>query len=261
MKKTASKVRDEKLLAAVRDRPVLYDQTMHVFKDYSAKNAAWKEVGAVVVGSQDKQNVERLKVRWKTLRDGFVRHLKKKKTMEMYTAAAAMRPYKLEKQIAFLLPHVSFRDEDDNGDSNGDEDITATSLSMATDIKQTIANECEPSAYDQQVAVAEMLYEQSNNTDKSCIEHEALDRSIHFLCDQRYKQAAATNYKLEDMDSVDAFFHAMAQTVKQLKPITVAKIKKAVSIIVSNAEIEEMETTIACGRFPMTVPIPNEPKK
>jgi len=56
MKKTASKVRDEKLLAAVRDRPVLYDQTMHVFKDYSAKNAAWNEVGAAVVGSQDKQN-------------------------------------------------------------------------------------------------------------------------------------------------------------------------------------------------------------
>jgi len=68
-------------------------------------------------------------------------------------------------------------------------------------------------------------------------------------------------FRLEDMDSVDAFFHAMAQTVKQLKPITVAKIKKAVSIIVSNAEIEEMETTVACGRFPMTVPITNEPKK
>lgn len=62
------------------------------------------------------------------------------------------------------------------------------------------------------------------------------------------------------MDSVDAFFHAMAQTVKQLKPITVAKIKRAVSIIVSNAEIEEMET-VPCGRFPMTVPITNESKK
>jgi len=136
-------------------------------------------------------SVERLKVRWKTLRDGFVRHLKKKKTMEMYTAAAAMRPYKLEKQIAFLLPHVSFRDEDANGDSNDEED-TPSSLLMAADIKTT-ANDCEPSAYDQQAA-AEMLYEQST-IDKSCSEHEALDRSIHFLCDQRYKQAAATNYK------------------------------------------------------------------
>jgi len=136
-------------------------------------------------------SVERLKVRWKTLRDGFVRHLKKKKTMEMYTAAAAMRPYKLEKQIAFLLPHVSFRDEDDNGSSNGDEDTS--SLLMAADVKPAI--DCEPSAYDQQQATAEMLYEQSNMMDKSCSEHEALDRSIHFLCDQRYKQAAATNYK------------------------------------------------------------------
>lgn len=56
MKKAASKARDEKLLAAVRDRPVLYDQSMHVFKDFGAKNAAWKEVAAVVVGAQDKQS-------------------------------------------------------------------------------------------------------------------------------------------------------------------------------------------------------------
>lgn len=53
----------------------------------------------------------------------------------------------------------------------------------------------------------------------------------------------------------------MAQTVKQLKPITVAKIKRAVSIIVSNAEIEEMETSISCGRFPLAVPNMPESKK
>jgi len=172
----------------------------------------------------------------------------------MYTAAAAMRPYKLEKQIAFLLPHVSFRDEDENGGSNDDDEEDASSLADKVTAAAAVAaaNDCD-SVYEQQVT--EMLYEQSVIMDKACNEHDALDRSIHFLCDQRYKQqAVAVNYKLEDMDSVDAFFHAMAQTVKQLKPITVAKIKKAVSIIVSNAEIEEMETSIACGRFSMTVP-------
>lgn len=134
-------------------------------------------------------SVERLKVRWKTLRDGFVRHLKKKKTLEMYTAAAAMRPYKLEKQIAFLLPHVSFRDEDDcNGGVGSNDDEEDTSSSMHADK----AIDCGDSMmYDQQAA--EMLYEQAN-LDKACSEHDALDRSIHFLCDQRYK-AAATNYK------------------------------------------------------------------
>lgn len=128
-------------------------------------------------------SVEQLKVRWKTLRDGFVRHLKKKKTLEMYTAAAAMRPYKLEKQIAFLLPHVSFRDEDENGGVSNDED--SSSLADKT-------TDCD-SAYDQQAA--DMLYEQLDNMEKACSENDALDRSIHFLCDQRYKQATATNYK------------------------------------------------------------------
>lgn len=148
-------------------------------------------------------------MRWKTLRDGFVRHLKKKKTLEMYTAAAAMRPYKLEKQIAFLMPHVSFRDEDGDGGSNEDDDDDDddhhhdrcndddTTASSSADLHQK-TNDCDPvaaatAAYDQQMA-AEMLYEQSNMMDKTCSEHDALDRSIHFLCDQRYK-AAATNYK------------------------------------------------------------------
>lgn len=124
-------------------------------------------------------SVESLKVRWKTLRDGFVRHLKKKKTLEMYTAAAAMRPYKLEKQISFLLPHVSFRDEDEIG-SNDEE---TSSLADKT-------NDCD-SVYDQQAT--DMFYEQSN-VDKVYYEHDALDRSIHFLCDQRYK-ATTSSYK------------------------------------------------------------------
>jgi hypothetical protein len=110
--------------------------------------------------------------------------LKKKKTLEMYTAAAAMRPYKLEKQIAFLLPHVSFRDEDENGGVSNDEDTS--SLADKT-------NDSD-SAHDQQTADM-LLYEQFN-LDKACSsEHDALDRSIHFLCDQRYKAAVATNYK------------------------------------------------------------------
>jgi len=109
--------------------------------------------------------------------------------MEMYSAAVSMRPYKLERQIAFLLPHVSFRDEDDNGGSNDDEDTS--SLLMVPDNKSTI--DSEPLAYDQQ-ATAEMIYEHTN-MDKACSENDVLDRSIHFLCDQRYKQAPATNYK------------------------------------------------------------------
>lgn len=106
----------------------------------------------------------------------------------MYTAAAAMRPYKLDKQIAFLLPHVSFRDEDDNGNGSCNDEDTS-SLADKT-------NECDSiSMYDHQQAADMQLFEQSNSLmDKACSEHDALDRSIHFLCDQRYK-AAATNYK------------------------------------------------------------------
>lgn len=140
--------------------------------------------------------MERLKVRWKTLRDGFVRHLKKKKTLEMYTAAAAMRPYKLEKQITFLMPHVSFRDEDGDGNDVEDDDDDDDATSTLADHLQKTTNNCVSATvvYDQQAVTPDVLYEQSVNMDRACSEHDALDRSIHFLCDQRYK-ATATNYK------------------------------------------------------------------
>lgn len=120
-----------------------------------------------------------------------------------------MRPYKLEKQIAFLLPHVSFRDEDDHDEDGGgdrdsnDEDtvVAASSLSLADNGKGML-NDCgdSMSSYDQHAA--DMLYEPSGGgggggvmMDKACNEHDALDHSIHFLCEQRYKVTSSTSYK------------------------------------------------------------------
>lgn len=119
-------------------------------------------------------SVERLKVRWKTLRDGFVRHLKKKKALEMYTAAAAMRPYKLEKQISFLLPHVSFREDDEGGSM--DEDTSSL-------MDKTVGDSDLPC---EQPGIDDLIFDQSV-MEKNYSECDALDRSIHFLCDQRYK--------------------------------------------------------------------------
>lgn len=145
-----------------------------------------------------------MKVRWKTLRDGFVRHLKKKKTLETYTAAAAMRPYKLEKQIEFLFPHVSFRDEDgddvdaedDGGGGGGGRAAVEDAAAWSTQTDRPQRTQFDDRL--QRAADAETLYEQSvdNYADRSCSEHDALDRSIHFLCDQRYRApAAAATYR------------------------------------------------------------------
>lgn len=129
----------------------------------------------------------------------------------MYTAAAAMRPYKLEKQIAFLLPHVSFRDEDDHdeddvggGGSNDEDAVTAASSLSLADNGKAMLNDCgdSMSSYDQHAA--DMLYEPSGGgggvmMDKACNEHDALDHSIHFLCEQRYKVTSSTSYKWVDV--------------------------------------------------------------
>lgn len=46
--------RSEKLIAAVRDRPFLYDQSLQNFKHIGMKNRCWMEVAKTVYGRTDK---------------------------------------------------------------------------------------------------------------------------------------------------------------------------------------------------------------
>lgn len=46
---------------------------------------------------------------------------------------------------------------------------------------------------------------------------------------------------LSQMDDIEVFFFGLAQTMKKLRPLTVAKLKKEISNLVTDAEIRELE--------------------
>lgn len=45
----------------------------------------------------------------------------------------------------------------------------------------------------------------------------------------------------QQMDDLDIFFLSISQTMKKLKPLTVAKLKKEISNLATDAEIRELE--------------------
>lgn len=46
---------------------------------------------------------------------------------------------------------------------------------------------------------------------------------------------------VSQMDDMELFFFGLAQTMKKLRPLTVAKLKKEISNLVTDAEIRELE--------------------
>ncbi len=55
---------------------------------------------------------------------------------------------------------------------------------------------------------------------------------------------------IQQNDDVDSFFHGLAQTMKKLRPLTVAKLKKEIANMVTDAEIRELEE--ADSKFALT---------
>lgn len=68
--------------------------------------------------------------------------------------------------------------------------------------------------------------------------------SEHFLYEnqQETSTAPASEYRIfSQMDDIDIFFYGLAQTMKKLRPLTVAKLKKEIANSVNDAEIRELE--------------------
>ncbi|RZC33182.1 uncharacterized protein BDFB_014733, partial [Asbolus verrucosus] len=163
------------------------------------KHRSWAEVAQAVYGREDKATVNKVKIQWKSLRDAFVKHQRKRKA-----AKTRVRPYLYEDEMRFLLPHILLRECDDDHVPVRNFDVkTEDGAGLTADFRPEA--EPQPRAAD---AAERLPWERS---------------------------------RPEDAHPVDAFFHGVAQTVKQLRPATVARLKKAVANIVMDAELEEIE--------------------
>ena len=157
-------------------------------------------------------------MQWKSLRDAFVKQQRKRQG-----ATGLVRPYIYENEMQFLLPHILMKERDEygSGDDKGD-DVPLSKFEVKTEdsvsLSASVSGDSQP----------DMEFEE---------ESEDVGNSLTQAAERKNRGRVA----YAEMHPVDAFFQGIAQTVKQLTPSTVAKVKKAVANIVMDAEIDELE--------------------
>lgn len=64
----------------------------------------------------------------------------------------------------------------------------------------------------------------------------------HYVYENHETVGATSEYRMfSQMDDIDIFFYGLAQTMKKLRPLSVAKLKKEMANLVTDAEIRELE--------------------
>ncbi|XP_050498515.1 uncharacterized protein LOC126879500 [Diabrotica virgifera virgifera] len=108
----------EYLINSVKKYPCIWKADSEDYKNTEMKKASWRKI----IKECDYPDVKEAKHLWKILRDGHRQAISKKRTATGQ-AASDIKPWKYEKLMEFLLPHISSRVTSTNTMSSG---ITTT---------------------------------------------------------------------------------------------------------------------------------------
>lgn len=185
--------------------------------------------------------VNRVKRQWKSLRDAYVKYQKKRQM------CPSIRPYVYEKEMEFLLPQVL--NTLNKPITIDDHFLSSFILREEDSISVSSYSETEPNDIqhekmdDQQEFLEEVSFEYETQSHSSGYQnssdlYESEDKSKEYT-EEYYNNN--DDRSQNDKHPIDAFFYGIAQTVKQLKPLTRTRIKKAIANVVLDAEAEEVE--------------------
>lgn len=215
-------------------------------------------------------SVERTKIQWKSIRDAYVKYQKKR------LIYPKIRPYVYEKDMEFLLPQVvetfnkckvveNYFKSSDSSRLQAEDSISISSCSDSDykEIEEELSEKKEEPFEEvtiEYISKRNCAYKSELNLSKS--EAGEMESEMFYNVDQCEKEQSAhlienvnpaevvkverdriyniEQYKREH--PVDAFFYGIAQTVKQLKPSTITKLKKTITNIVLDAETRQFTT-------------------
>uniref|UniRef100_A0A3B1JRP6 MADF domain-containing protein n=1 Tax=Astyanax mexicanus TaxID=7994 RepID=A0A3B1JRP6_ASTMX len=104
---------DETLITAVSSFPVLFDASLHIYRDNVKKCDAWKKVAEIVGASE-----EECRKKWKNLRDQYRRERnRERERSKSGSGGAVQKPWRYSQIMSFLNPFLDSR-------------LTSTNLSL-----------------------------------------------------------------------------------------------------------------------------------
>ncbi|KAL4083026.1 hypothetical protein QTP88_028356 [Uroleucon formosanum] len=105
-------VETDLLISEVEKRPAIWDMTSSEYSNRTLKRKAWEKLVLVFSHVEDTEDKKKIWVRlelqkkWKSLRDGYVKELKKIKNLKSGSAAPVKSSYLFFRRLQFLQPTV-----------------------------------------------------------------------------------------------------------------------------------------------------------
>ncbi|KAL4720607.1 hypothetical protein ACJJTC_006949 [Scirpophaga incertulas] len=219
-------LKEEKLINIVSAYRELYDLQNEHYMNQSRKDNIWAEI-AIEMGASAKI----CKERWKSLRDGYNRSLKRRKT-KSGDGATTSKPWRYEKQMGFLQPFFQERQVKSNlmKSVSSEDDSNSTSNSLPN-IENNVFKISSTPATTSSAMFANMT--------KRKIRKEVQQKSevagvLRKYLENRGNQAARASTN----NPIHSFFTAMTDTVVTFPPDVQLKIKNQVYLAVSQAEFD-----------------------
>ncbi|XP_046395238.1 transcription factor Adf-1-like [Ischnura elegans] len=200
-----------RLIEEVRIRPCLYDTSCDDYKDAIKRDNSWAEVAQIL--ESDSITVKK---NWKKLRDCFRQAVSRRVTE---SEQKNWKPWRYEKQMAFLLPSMTSRT---NRVNYAQHDCEGTSQD---DLPQTEAPGGQAFVIEDVMTVPKVKKRKSTSSDVDCV--------VEYLDDSRNNTS-----KLDDLD---LFFASACQSTRKLPRRFQNLVKREILDSIARAEDQNEE--------------------
>ncbi|XP_033609287.1 transcription factor Adf-1-like [Cryptotermes secundus] len=239
---------EERLISAVQEYSILYDCSHAYYYDSMRRENAWTEIGETL-----NESAEECKRRWKLLRDGYRRANLKKKT-KSGQATIFVKPWKFEKQMAFL--HPTFQDQPQVSNLGSSATQMVEDDDEEVDVEKVLDdNVREPSQFEQQTPhtaggtptdpspISDTVVPSPSGSTSSLYKRKAVR---HLSAGEVLQNYLATKREekqkeLRPTDQLSKFFSAVEETVRQLPVDLQLDAKSQIFSIVLEQEKKALE--------------------
>ncbi|KAG5890010.1 hypothetical protein JTB14_032632 [Gonioctena quinquepunctata] len=206
---------DMKLIAEVKSHPALYDNTHKDFKNKDVKQVIWYDITHKLRKQCDDKSVRTVRMRWKSLRDSYVKETKYKMALSSGQNVKPRRNWRYSSSMQFLAPFLTL----------------SFPLPPAS---KDISEESEDHKEEEEDNSMQPAYFLNMNS--------SMQHGGHFLgalLDYSRHQTMSMPARSGE-NEVDSFFRGVADTVKKLSAVNQVRIQRDIVNMVLDAKLKEV---------------------
>ncbi|CAG9860908.1 unnamed protein product [Phyllotreta striolata] len=248
---------DIKLINVVKRYPELYDGSHRNFKNKEVKAACWKDVAFKMRKQSDEYSVKVVRMRWKSLRDSYVKEIKYKMAVSTGHAVKPRKNWRYSNCMTFLAPFlaISFplppdrtarqddsprlsKDDSSQDYQRDDEPDGGHFLGALLDFSKQDFSKQDLSKQD--FAKQDLSKQDLSKQDEGESKGSDGQREIEEASPGRSRQESVSSCGGEDSD-IDSFFKGISEAVKKMNVVNQVFIQRNIVNMILDFKLREAQ--------------------